>query len=69
MSSRGKYHKYTEEEKKEIRRLFEEESKSTREIFRLLGFPFSFVELFTYRKRGLCVFGQYSLNIRRCGHY
>ena len=53
MSKRGKYHRYTEEEKKEIRRLFEQESKSTREISRLLGFPLSSVELFAYGKRGL----------------
>lgn len=53
MKKRMKYHKYTEEEIKEILRLHEEESKTSREISSLLGFPLSSMEHFIYVGREL----------------
>ena len=50
MSERRKYHRYTEEERTEIRRLYKEEGKSPREISRSLCLPLSSVEYYAYGK-------------------
>ena len=48
MPVRGKYHKYTEAERTEIRRLSTEESKSPREIASALGFPINSIRNILY---------------------
>ena len=50
MSERRKYHRYTEEERTEIRRLYKEEGKSPRVIFQSLCLPLSTVEYYVYVK-------------------
>ncbi len=40
---RGTYHKYTESERNEIKRLYEEDSKSMAEIARLFSIPYTSV--------------------------
>lgn len=49
--SRGPYRKYTEEDRNEIKRLHEEEGKSTQEISNLLGYPEPTVRYFLYGRR------------------
>lgn len=50
MSERRKYHRYTEEERTEIRRMYKEEGKSPREISQSLCLPLSTVEYYVYVK-------------------
>ena len=50
MSERRKYHRYTEEERTEIRRLYNDEGKSPRAISQGLCLPLSTAEYYVYVK-------------------
>ena len=50
MSERRKYHRYTEEKRTEIRRMYKEEGTSPREISQSLCLPLSTVEYYVYVK-------------------
>lgn len=48
---RGQYHKYTERNRAEVKRLYEKKSISCRDISALLGYPLSTVSYIVYERK------------------